>query len=539
MKELFDLIIIGSGSAGMAAGIYAGRARLKTLILERDKEGGQIKITSEVENYPGILHTSGEELGATMRRQAENFGAKFVKTVVESVDFSNAIKKVRTVDGEYETLAVIVATGAVPRKLGFQGEDEFRGRGIGYCATCDGEFFSGLEVFVVGAGFAAAEEAIFLTRYARKVTVIAREPEFTCSKMIAERVLAHPKIEVRFNTELLAVGGDTVLRNAKFINNATGETWEHNPPNGESFGVFVFVGYAPQSAEYAAQLRVNEQGYILTDESMRTSVDGVYAAGDIRPKELRQLVTAVADGAVAATSAEKYIAHKKEETGLALEEGPNTVGPGKAFFDEDLRAQLEPIFERFASKVSILAVLEGENELNAEVEGFLREFSSLTNSVSVEILRKGDRPEKEAHINAAIFPTFAILKADGSYAGVQFHGVPGGHEINSFVLALYNAAGPGQAVGEDTKAKISAITKKVNLKIGVSLSCTLCPDVVAAAQLIAVHNPLFEAEMIDVARYPDFKNKHSIMSVPAIVINNETVAFGKKTVDELLSLAGA
>ena len=303
MKELYDLIIIGSGSAGMAAGIYAGRARLKTLIIDRDRAGGQIKITSEVENYPGILHISGEEISRTMRKQAENFGVTFVSAVVETVDFSQDIKKIRTVDGEYEALAVVVATGAVPRKLGFTGEDAFRGRGIGYCATCDGEFFSGMDVFVIGAGFAAAEEAIFLTRYARKVTVVAREPEFTCSKMIAERVLANPKIEVKFNTEILEVGGDTVLRHASFIDNQAGQTWRYDAKPGETFGVFVFVGYIPQSAEYAGQLRLNEQGYIPTDESMRTNVDGVYAAGDVRPKELRQLVTAVSDGAVAATSA--------------------------------------------------------------------------------------------------------------------------------------------------------------------------------------------------------------------------------------------
>ena len=173
MKELYDLIIIGSGSAGMTAGIYAGRAKLKTLIIERDKPGGQIKITSDVENYPGILNISGEELSQTMRNQAENFGVEFVQAVVESVDFSKDIKKVKTIDGEYEALAVIVATGAVPRKLGFVGEDEFRGRGIGYCATCDGEFFAGMDVFVIGAGFAAAEKPSS-TRYARKVIVIAR-----------------------------------------------------------------------------------------------------------------------------------------------------------------------------------------------------------------------------------------------------------------------------------------------------------------------------------------------------------------------------
>ena len=200
MKKLYDLIIIGAGSAGMSAAIYAGRAKLKTLVLDKDRTGGQIKITAEVVNYPGILRTSGEELAQTMRKQAESFGVKFLSAAVQSVDFSQDIKRLKTSEGEFEALGVIVATGSKPRTLGFEGEETFRGRGIGYCATCDGEFFTGMDVFVIGAGFAAAEEAIFLTRYAKKVTIIAREPEFTCSKTIADKVLAHGKIEVKFNT---------------------------------------------------------------------------------------------------------------------------------------------------------------------------------------------------------------------------------------------------------------------------------------------------------------------------------------------------
>jgi len=536
MRELYDLIIIGSGSAGMAAGIYAGRSRLKTLIIERDKPGGQIRITSEVENYPGILNISGEELGQNMRKQAEKFGVSFKQGVVESVDFSGDIKKVRTVDGEYEALAVIIATGTVPRKLGFVGEDEFRGRGIGYCATCDGEFFTGMDVFVIGAGFAAAEESIYLTRYARKVTIIAREPEFTCSKMIADRVLAHPKIEVKFNTEILEVGGDKVLRYAKFINNKTGQTWTYEAKPGESFGVFVFVGYIPQTSEYADQLRLDENGYILTDENMRTNIDGVYAAGDVRAKELRQLVTAVADGAIAATHAEKYIAMKKEELGIKIEQPHDTAKPSRAFFDEDSREQLIPILERFENKVKILAILDRQDKLSSEIESFLEEFVSLTDKVELEILERGQDIEKEKHINATIFPTFAILRNDGSYTGIQFHGVPGGHEINSFILALYNVAGPGQSISEDILSRINRIDKKVNLKIGVSLSCTFCPDVVATCQLMAAKNPNIEAEMIDVARYPDFKNKYSIMSVPVVVVNDKETIFGKKTAEQLLDI---
>ena len=538
MKDLYDLIVIGSGSAGMTAGIYAGRAKLKTLVLDRDRAGGQIKITSEVENYTGILRISGEELSQTMRKQAENFGVKFVQAVVESVDFTQDIKKIRTVEGEYEALAVVIATGSVPRKLGFAGEDEFRGHGIGYCATCDGEFFTGMDVFVIGAGFAAAEEAIFLTRYAKKVTVIARGAEFGCAQTIAERVLAHPKIEVKFQTELLEVGGDTVPRYAVFADKRTKQTWRYDPPDKQTFGVFVFVGYVPQSAEYAHQVRIDDRGYILTDENMRTNVDGVFAAGDIRPKELRQLVTAVSDGALAATCAEKYVAQKKERLGLSDEEQSAASGPRGSFFDEELRAQLVPIFEKFEKQVGLAAFLD-DDDFSGEIEAFLREFGGLTDKVKIEFLRKGEDPAREKQVNATLFPTFALLGSDGTYAGVQFHGVPGGHEINSFILALYNAAGPGQAVGEDALKKIQAVKDKVNLKIGVSLSCTLCPDVVATSQLIALKNPLVEAEMIDVARFPDFKNKHTIMSVPAILVNDTKLSFGKKNLDELLTLMSA
>lgn len=539
MKELYDLIIIGSGSAGMAAGIYAGRSKLKTLVIDRDRSGGQIKITSEVENYPGILHISGEDLSRTMRRQAENFGVKFLQAVVESVDFTPDIKKIRTVEGEYEALAVIVATGSVPRRLGFVGEEKFRGRGIGYCATCDGEFFAGMDVFVIGAGFAAAEEAIFLTRYARKVTVIAREPKFTCAKTIAERVLAHPQIEVKFHTEILEVGGDTVLRYAKFIDNQTGETWRYDvPEQDQTFGVFVFVGYIPQSAEYAQQLRLDDQGYIPTDESMRTNVDGVYAAGDIRLKELRQLVTAVSDGAVAATGAERYLAQKKERLGLADEEKSPATQRRVSFFDDDLKEQLIPILERFTNRIGLLAFLDENSDFSEELRAFLSEFAALTDKVRVEFRHRGEDTGREKAVNATLFPAVAVLGPDGTYTGVQFHGIPGGHEINSFILALYNAAGPGQAVGEDTLEKIRAVKRKVNLKIGVSLSCTLCPDVVALSQLMALKNPLIEAEMIDVARFPDFKNRYSIMSVPAIVVNDEQLSFGKKSLEELLELVG-
>ena len=540
MKNLYDLIIIGAGSAGMTAGIYAGRSKLKTLILDKDKAGGQIKITAEIVNYPGILHTSGADLTQTMRKQAESFGAEFLNATVQSVDFSQDIKKITTSAGEYEALGVIVATGAKPRVLGFAGEETFRGRGIGYCATCDGEFFAGLDVFVIGAGFAAAEEAIYLTRYARKVTIIAREPEFTCSKAIADKVLAHRKIEVKFNTEILEVGGEKVLQYAKFINNQTGATWHYEVAEGEpTFGVFVFVGYIPQSAEYAGQLALDQYGYILTDENLKTNIAGVYAAGDIRPKTLRQLVTAVSDGALAATAVEKYIEGKKEQLGIGGQTESGSEQPAGVFFDEELRNQLVQIFARFQSRIGLVAFLDETSEINAELKGFLTDFAALTDKVRVEILHKGDDPSREKEIQATLFPTFAILDREGKYTGVQFHGIPGGHEINSFILALYNAAGPGQAVDEAILAAIRAVDKPVNIKIGVSLSCTLCPDVVAATQLMALKNPLIEAEMIDIARFPEFRNQYSIMSVPAILVNDTRLLFGKKSLEELLEIVRA
>lgn len=567
MGKLYDLIIIGSGSAGMTAGIYAGRSKLKTLILEKDAPGGQIKITSEVVNYPGIMLTSGEELSATMRRQAENFGVEFTKATVLSADFSGDIKKIHTTVGDYEALSVIIATGAKPRTLGFKGEAEYRGRGIGYCATCDGGFFAGKDVFVIGAGFAAAEEAIYLTRYARKVTVIAREPEFTCSKSIAEKVLAHPKIEVKFNTEIIEAGGDSVLKYARFINNKTNEEWQYDVDDKDStFGIFIFVGYIPESAEFKDSVKTDEYGYIITDDEMRTNIDGVYAAGDVRPKILRQLVTATADGAIAATSAERYITAIKERLGIRTEdENVDVDGKGNAvasaskaemkatqgaeqkqpqeqkaegqhYFDDSLREQIASVLERFENTVTLAAVLDPTHETYGELVSFLTDFSSLSDKIKLKMLTKGEDEEFERRVNATIFPTIAVLAPDGTPTGVQFHGIPGGHEINSFIITLYNTAGPGQAISDDTLAKIDSIDKPVSFKVGVTLSCNMCPDVVVGTQLMAIKNTNVSAEMIDVMRFPQYRDKYSIMSVPAIVINDEKVVFGKKSIDELIEL---
>ncbi|MCL1787896.1 MAG: FAD-dependent oxidoreductase, partial [Defluviitaleaceae bacterium] len=415
---------------------------------------------------------------------------------------------------------------------GFEGETEFAGRGIAYCATCDGEFFTGKDIFVIGAGFAAAEEAIFLTRFGKKVTIIAREPAFTCSKTIADKVLANPKIEVKFNTEIEYVRGANVVKEAKFVNNQTGETWTHKVDEG-TFGVFIFVGYQPESDVFKGQVDMDQWGYILATEDMETNVPGVYAAGDIRPKRLRQLVTATSDGAIAATAIEKYVDDTKQRLGLVIErdDAPQAQAD-TALLDEGTANQISYVMERATGQVSIAAILD-DSPLSQQIQSFLQEFKDITNRAPINIYKKGQNAALEADIATELYPVIAIMGKDGAYSGVNFHGVPGGHELESFILALYNVAGPGQAVDDALKRRIQNLPP-ANLKIGVSLSCTMCPEVVQASQRIAILNSGVTAEMVDLQHYPHLREKYDIMSVPALIINDKDVLFGKKSMEELV-----
>lgn len=305
---IYDVIIIGAGPAGLAAGIYAGRGRMKALIIEKAAEGGQIIQTAEIENYPGGLpEESGPTLIDRMVAQAVKFGVEKLSDTVESVELSGPVKTVTCSKDVYKGKTVIIASGATPAPIGCPGEQEFTGRGVSYCATCDGAFFQGLEVFVVGGGDSAVEEAIFLTKFARKVTIIHRRDELRAAKFIQEKAMKNPNISFLWDSVVKELSGEGLLESMVVENVKTGEqTVIKAAAEDGIFGVFVFIGLRPASELFSGQVEM-EKGYIITDDNMKTNVAGVFAAGDIRVKSLRQVVTAVADGAIAAVQAGKYI----------------------------------------------------------------------------------------------------------------------------------------------------------------------------------------------------------------------------------------
>ena len=549
MEQFYDSIVIGGGPAGLTAAIYLARAKYRVLVIEKEKIGGQITITSEVVNYPGTLRTDGKRLTENMRRQAEYFGAEFKLAEVKSAELDKDIKSIVTDKGTFKALGVVIATGASPRKIGFQGEMEFRGRGVAYCATCDGEFFTGKDVFVIGGGFAAAEEAVFLTKYAKRVRVIVREEAFTCASSVAEEVLAHPDIEVHFEAEIKEAGGDGRLEYAVF--EEKGRTWKYEPEDKEGFGIFVFAGYEPASSLFRGQLELTEGGYLVTDINQKTSLDGVYGAGDICVKNLRQVVTAVSDGAVAATSLEKHISAmyeklhlKKQEVKMnkdALEED-NSAHSVKSqsggedeeegFLSSAVKRQLMPVLEKLEKSITLEFCLD-DSGISREVEGFANEMDGLSPKIRCTFRRKG---EAEGQDEKIMYPAIRLRGEDGQYLGTSFHGVPGGHEFNSFVIALYNAAGPGQSIAPETLERIRQIREKHHIEVVVSLSCTMCPELVMAVQRIAIESDVITADIYDMAHFPELKDRYQIMSVPCMIVDEKNVHFGKKGIDEVLGL---
>ena len=535
-EKLYDAVIVGGGPAGLTAALYLARAKYRVLVIEREKFGGQITITSEVVNYPGVEIASGAELTETMRRQAEEFGAEFLLAEVTSLVPEGDIKTVHTTKDEVQCFGIIAATGAHPRMIGFEGESEFRGHGVAYCATCDGEFFTGKEIFVVGGGFAAAEESVFLTKYAKHVTLLVREEDFTCAKAVADEARNHPKISVLYETEVESVSGDTALRTIRYRNNKTGEITEYRADEGDTLGVFVFAGYEPETSLLRDIVKLNEYSYVITDSNRKTNVDGLYAAGDICEKNLRQVVTAVSDGAIAATELEKYAAAMQKKAGI-IPEMPKlnkTKKPTQEFshsdsnfFSSEVSAQLDSVFSKMERSLVLKLYLD-EQPLSAELKAYMEAMAEHTDKLSVQIAENSESEE--------FCPCVRICKEDGTETGLAFHGVPGGHEFTSFVLGLYNAAGPGQPIDEQDKTDIAHITTPMEIQVLVTLSCTMCPELVTAVQKIAAENPNVTAEIYDVNHFLKLREQYHVMSVPCIVVNGKAVSFGKKNLRQVLDL---
>ena len=313
MSKLYDVIILGAGPAGLSAGLYAGRYKLSTLIIEKSQDGGQISITDEIENYPGqVIDTdeSGSSLVARMTAQAAKFGCERASANIVSVELEGEVKKLTDANGNvYEGRTVIIASGAHPRPIGCKNESDYVGKGISFCATCDANFFEDLEVYVVGGGDSAVEEAIYLTKFARKVTIIHRRDALRAAKSIQEKAFSNDKIEFMWDSVVEEVSGDEILTKMLVKNVKTGEitTIEADEEDG-LFGLFGFLGFIPNTELFADSKLNMENGYIVTDEDMHTNIEGVYAAGDVRKKSLRQVVTAAADGAIASSQVEHYLA---------------------------------------------------------------------------------------------------------------------------------------------------------------------------------------------------------------------------------------
>lgn len=311
-EKIYDVIIIGAGPAGMTAAVYASRANMSTLMIERGVPGGQMTNTEEIENYPGYDSILGPELSNKMFEHAKKFGAEYAYGDIKQIIDDEEYKTVDAGTKQYKARSIIIATGAQFKKLGVPGESEFGGRGVSYCAVCDGAFFKGRELVVVGGGDSAVEEGVYLTRFASKVTIVHRRDKLRAQKILQQRAFENEKIDFIWNHTVKEIHGkDGKVNAVTLVNTVTGEEKEF-----KTDGVFVYIGMVPLTKPFENLNITNEAGYIVTNELMETSVPGVFAAGDVREKNLRQIVTATGDGSIAAQSAQRYVEELKEKLGV-------------------------------------------------------------------------------------------------------------------------------------------------------------------------------------------------------------------------------
>jgi thioredoxin reductase (NADPH) len=315
-QKVYDVIIAGAGPAGMTAALYTSRARMTTLMIEKGIPGGQMAKTEDIENYPGIGHILGPDLSNKMFEHASHFGTEFVRGDIKNIRDSNPFKTVVIDDKEYKTKSVIVATGAEHRYLGVTGEKKLSGFGVSYCAVCDGAFFADQELVVVGGGDSAVEEAVFLTRFAKKVTIVHRRDQLRAQKIIQKRALENDKIDFIWNHTVKEIRGDQFVTGVLLEDTLTGEQREFS-----CNGVFIYIGMDPLSSCVKGLGITNNNGYILVDDKMKTNVEGIFSAGDVNEKMLRQIITATGDGSIAAQSAQQYVEQLDESLKVYEKEG--------------------------------------------------------------------------------------------------------------------------------------------------------------------------------------------------------------------------
>jgi thioredoxin reductase (NADPH) len=307
-RTVYDVVIIGAGPAGMTAAVYASRAELKTVLLERGVPGGQMANTEEVENFPGFTMITGPELSSKMFEHAQKFGAEYKFGDIKSVELDGDIKILKTSSEDIYTKSVVIATGAEYKTIGVPGEDLLRGRGVSYCAVCDGAFFKERELYVIGGGDSAVEEGVFLTKYASKVTIVHRRDELRAQKILQDRAFKNDKIDFIWDTELQSINGDSRVESITLKDKKTGEEYTK-----DADGVFIYIGMLPLTSPFKDLGILNENGYIETNEEMETKIPGIFAAGDVREKSLRQIVTATGDGSLAAQNAQHYLEKLEDE----------------------------------------------------------------------------------------------------------------------------------------------------------------------------------------------------------------------------------
>lgn len=541
MMEKHQTIIIGGGPAGLTAAVYLRRAGYEVLVLEKEEIGGQIRISNEVVNYPGITRISGEELSEQMRRQALAFGADIRRETVCSVSLTGKEKVVQTEKQHYEAPVILYGAGAIPRKLDFPGEKEFAGHGIAYCATCDGELFSGKPIFVVGGGYAAAEEALYLTRYSKPVTMIIREPDFTCAKELAEKVKSCPDIRIEYNTQIQRAEGESFVRHLVFYNAKTDTEWEFE--SRDAIGVFIFAGYLPQTHLVKDQLTCDEQGYLVTDEEKRTNLEGVYGIGDVTKKRLRQLVTAAADGAIAAEAIGVDYPLERMPQVAARSDGEASAYANAESLEKETKESSSPdsIFHEIAHQIKeveqrfetspICKVTLSRSEVSEKVKNFMEELADVMPRVQIEY--------EQANSDAGeLVPSIHISSQDGQRSGMYLHGTPGGHEFSTFLSALYQAAGPGKPLMGELLTQVKSIRTPVRLDVAVTLGCNQCPVLASSAMTIAAYSPMVEVHVINLAEFPEWKDRYQIFSVPFLLVNGKKSYFGKKNTEELIKIIG-